>query len=712
MPVRAKQFHSICRGCHGGCSVKLMVRNGQLVRVMPSEKTPFNLGQMCIKGLAAPEIMYHPDRLRTPLKRTGKRGENKWQRIHWDTALDEIAERIELLRSSLGPETIAINQGTGRHHFMHVIRFANSLGTPNWFEPGMANCLLPRITVSHLTYGGFVTADYYGAAQPKTILFWGHNPLVTGPDGELAFPAKRALRGGSYGVAIDPRRSETAKRCKLWLPIRPGTDAALALAMIHYIIHEKLYDTDFVDRWTIGFEPLKKHVRPYTPSWAEQVTGVPAKDIAAVARRYALDKPSVIEWGVAIEQTPNALQTVHAIALLRGLTGNIDRPGGDIVGMNILRPYPVLRKHLDRRNAAKRIGGQEFKLLGGFRSAIPSAHITGVFNAMLSGKPYPIRALLVFGSNPLVTVANSQRVHQALAALDLLVVTDLFQTPTAAMADYILPAAYWPEVNQIVELPYVSENAAAAQQRVVQYAQCRQDEEIMIDLAGRLKLPNHEESLEDILNYRLEPLGIDFEELKTLRMVYPPHRYYKYKTHGFRTPSKKVELYSKPLQRMGYQPLPEYREPPESPISQPEMVGEFPLILTTGSRRKEYFHSENRQIASLRKRRPDPTAEIHPDTAAANAIRHGDWVEIASPRNKIRVKACLKEEIRKDVVNVEHGWWFPEKSPPDYGIWDANVNMLTSDQPPYDPAFGSYQLRGLLCRIRKIEGSEPSNILD
>jgi anaerobic selenocysteine-containing dehydrogenase len=369
-----------------------------------------------------------------PLKRMGNREGGRWREITWDRALDEIAGRMDSIRKESGPESIAINQGTGRHHFMHVIRFANSLGTPNWFEPGLANCLLPRITVSHLTYGGFVSADYYGTVQPKTILFWGHNPVITGPDGELGFPAKEALRKGSYGIAIDPRKSETARRCKIWLPICPGTDAALALAMIHVIMEENLYDPDFVAHWTIGFNRLKNHVLPFTPQWAEHVTGVSATDIVEVSRRYATEKPSVIEWGVAIEQTPNALQTVRSIALLRGLTGNIDCPGSDILGMNILRPYPVLRQCLNRETAQKRIGGQEFKLLGGFRSLIPSAHITGVFQAILTGKPYPVRAMLVFGSNPMVSVANPRMVYQALKQLELLVVTDLFMTPVAAMA--------------------------------------------------------------------------------------------------------------------------------------------------------------------------------------------------------------------------------------------------------------------------------------
>ena len=703
MSFKSKEgvFKSVCRICHGGCGALLSVRDGKLTKVRPDPDSPFNQGQMCVKGLATPEMMYHPSRLRTPLRRIGERGSNQWEEITWDRALSDIASKLDRIRSESGPESIALGQGTGRHHFMHVIRFANSLGTPNWYEPGLANCLLPRITVSHLTYGGFVVADYYGKVTPKTILFWGHNPVVSGADGELSFPVKRALKDGSFGIAVDPRRSETAKLCKMWLPIRPGTDAALALAMVHVIIREGIYDKDFVEKWTVGFNRLRDHVAHYTPAWAEAVSRIPAGEIVAAARRYALEKPSVLEWGVAIEHTPNSLQTARAIALLRGLTGNIDIPGGDILGMNIVRPYPVMRDQLPKGMIKKRIGSDQFNLLGGFRALIPSAHIPGLLKAMRTGDPYRIRALLIFGGNPMVTVANSREVYRSLLNLDLLVATDMFMTPTAALADYVLPAAFWPEINQIIELPFVAENAVLAQQKVVQTGLCRQDEEIMIDLARRLNLSGSHETLEEILDYKLEPLDLTFEGLKDKYMVFPPHEYRKFGEKGFRTSSKKVELYCRALERLGYDPMPTFKEPPESPVSQPGLSGKFPYVLTTGSRRREYFHSEHRQIKTLRKRRPDPTAEIHPATAGPHGIVNGDWIYVSSPRGRIKMKAVVTEDIQKDVINIDHGWWFPEMEGPDFGVWESNANLLTSNAPPYDPAFGSYQLRGLLCKIEK-----------
>ena len=694
-------FKSVCRICHGGCGALLFVQNGRLVKVKGDPDSPLNKGWMCIKGLTTPEIAYHPSRLKEPLRRKGFKGSDQWEEVSWDEVLDEIASRIDILRKESGPESIAIGQGTGRHHYMHVLRFANALGTPNWYEPGLAQCFLPRITVSYLTYGDFVVGDYYGDVQPRCILFWGHNPFVSNADGELSMGAKKALEEGALGVAIDPRRSETAKKCNFWLPIRPGTDAGLALAMIHVLIREKLYDKVFVEKWTVGFEKLKEHIGSFTPEWAESITWIPAADIVKAARIYATHKPGIIEWGVSIEQNINSLQTVRAIALLRGLTGNIDIPGADIIGMKILRTYPTLKEKLPREASKKRLGGDTYKLLGGWRALIPSAHIPSLFKAMRTDEPYKIRALLVFGNNPLVSVANSTEVYDALRKLELLVVSELFMTPTAALADYVLPAAFWPEVDQVIAYPLVAENVVMAQRKVIQVGQSRQDEWIMDELARRLNLPGSEQSFKDLMDYQLSSLNMDFQELKEKSYVYPPHQYKKFEKNGFRTPSKKVELYCKSLERMGYDPLPTYKEPPESPLQSPELIKGFPYILTTGSRRLEFFHSEHRQVKSLRRRRPDPLVEIHPKVAMNHHIHHGDWVIVSSPRGSIRLKAFVTEDIHPNVVNLDHGWWFPEKPGPDYGFLESNANVLTNNTPPYDPAFWSYPLRGLLCQIQK-----------
>lgn len=701
LSVEASIHKSICRICHGGCGALVHVAEGRVIKVTGDPSSPVSRGWMCIKGLRTPDIANHPDRLKVPLRRKAGRGSNQWEEISWETALDEITEKVACIKHEAGPEAIAIGQGTGRHHYLHVVRFANALGTPNWYEPGLAQCFIPRITVSNLTYGGFVVADYYGDIRPSCILFWGHNPLVTSADGELAIAVARAMKSGCKTIAVDPRKSETARKCGIWLPVRPGTDAALALAMLNVIITRGLYDREFVEQWTIGFDALRTHLAPFTPLWAEEITGIKSEEIVAAAVVYATNKPAVLDWGLGLEQNVNSLQTVRAIALLRAVTGNIDLPGGDILGMNVLKSYPVMKDKLPPDMSKKRLGSENFKLLAGWRAYMPSAHIPALFRAMREGDPYKIKGLLIFGNNTLLTVANPKNVYEGLKKLELLVVTDLFMTPTAALADYLLPAAFWPELEHLQGFPLVAENFATAQTKITKAGECRQDEWIIDELSRRLNLPGSDMTYRDIFDHQLSSLGISFDELLEKGYCYPPHEYKKYIEKGFKTPSGKIELYSSVLKRMGLDPLPTYKEPPESPLSAPELFKNFPFILITGSRKREFFHSEHRQVSSLRKYSPDPCADIHASVAEKLRIKNGDWVIVSSPRDEIRMKARITENILPSVINVEHGWWFPERAEEQYGVWDSNANLLTNDSPPYDPAFGSYQLRGLLCNIRK-----------
>jgi len=314
--------------------------------------------------------------------------------------------------------------------------------------------------------------------------------------------------------------------------------------------------------------------------------------------------------------------------------------------------------------------------------------------------------LLVFGGNPLTTVADSRAVKDALLNLDLLVVTELFMTPTAELADYVLPAAAWPEVNDLVAIPYMAEMSAMAQRAVSATPEARQDEWIMDEMARRLDLPGSDKNYLYLFDEQLSDLEYTFEGLAELGPIHFPKTYYSYRAKGFRTPSRKVELKCKALERLGYDALPTFLEPPNVQ----QVNDEYPLVLISGSRRLEYFHSEGRGLRSLRKRRPDPIAEMHTDTAAAYGIRDGDWVEIRTPRGRIRQKAHVSDGIHPRVVNADHGWWFPEEPGPDHGVWKSNANVLTSQEPPYDPAFGSYVLRGLPCVIAKASEDEETKL--
>lgn len=698
--MNKKVHKSNCFMCHGGCGVRVHIHDGKLIKIEGDPDSPLSKGTMCSKGLASLQHVYNADRLNYPMRRVGKRGEGKWERISWRETYDAIARRINEIKEKYGPEAIAIGHGTGRHPTQFIYRFANALGTPNRCCPGTAQCFLPRLAVSIVTFGDFLIADYYGSPHPNCIFVWGHNPAVTSPDGEIAAAFLRTLNQGAKLIVVDPRLSETAAKADIWLQIRPGSDDALALAILNTIINENLYDKEFVRSWTHGFGWLAERTKEFTPEWAEKVTWIPAEKIKEAARLFATSKPACIDWGVALEHTPNAIQTLRAVSLLPAITGNIDLPGGNIFGMHVLRPFPYLSEELPFEIAKKRLGSDRFKLLTNpDANPIPSAHTPTVFEAMRTGTPYPIKAFLIFTNNALLSYANSRKVFDALSKLDFLLVADLYMTPTAEFADVVLPAASWLECDAMWGYPYVADNVVLAQQKLIQIADRKSDEEIMTELARVLKLKTGTESPEEIYNYLLEPLGLSFTELKQKGFASVPFRYEKYKASGFRTPSGKIEIYSTIMEKLGYDPLPYYEEPPEGPFSTPALLEEYPIILTTGARSPVFFHSEYRQIQSLRKRHPDPVFDVNPKTAAEYNIRHGDWAWIETLRGRARFKSNLTHGIDPRVVNIQHGWWFPEKPGPEHGVWESNANILTSDMPPYDPAMGTYQLRALLCKI-------------
>ena len=432
------------------------------------------------------------------------------------------------------------------------------------------------------------------------------------------------------------------------------------------------------------------------------------RKIREAARVFAKIKPALMEWGVAIENTPNTIQTVRAVSIIPSITGNIDVPGGWIFGMHGLGLVPSNIDNLSPEQNAKRLGCEHYKMLCGEGAALPAAHIPTVLQAMRTGKPYPVKAFLIFGNITLATYGNSQVVYESLMKLDFMVNTDLFMTPTAELADIVLPVAHWPEINEVAGLPTIAGNIVLANVQAVRTHECRSDEEIFSALARRLNLDVGTETPEEVYDQQLATggTGVTFEELKEIGYYQVPMKYRKYETEGFKTPTGKLELYSTRLEEMGYDPLPYYEEPPESPVSTPEIANEYPLVLTTGGRNPFFFNSEHRQVESCRKGARQPIAEIHPDTASKPDIKDGDWMWIENSRRKIRQVAKVTKGIDPRVINTEFGWWFPEDPAPEYGIWKSNANVLTSNKPPYDPAMGTYQLRALLCKVSKVDEEE------
>jgi anaerobic selenocysteine-containing dehydrogenase len=436
---------SHCRMCHGGCGVLVYTKEGKAVKIAGDPDCPINHGTLCTKGLASLQLAYHPDRLTHPARRIGPKGSGRWERISWDEALDTIAERILFFKERYGAESIVPGYGTGRENEAVIYRFANLLGTPNVLTAGHF-CYGPRIATSIITCGTNPIVDY--ANDPRCIMVWGNNIVISNPDEYKGEPFSVALNKGAKLIAVDPRLTRIAARADVWLQLRPGTDAALALAMLNVIVTEELYDKEFVANHVHGWEAFVKRVRDYPPERVEEITWVPAEKIRQAARLFAAAKPAGIQWGVAIEQQINCADNDRLLMALMGITGNIDVPGGQV-----LFQQPRIRnvghfgahRMLPDTQREKRLGGNRFRLAGNFGIINPKC----VWDAIIEEKPYPVKMLFFISSNPLLTRANAKYVRQALEKVAFMAVSDFFITPTAELADIVLPAATWLEMDYI-----------------------------------------------------------------------------------------------------------------------------------------------------------------------------------------------------------------------------------------------------------------------
>jgi anaerobic selenocysteine-containing dehydrogenase len=703
---------SVCGLCTGSCGVLVTLKDGKAVEIQGDPESPPNRGDLCRIGLASLEYLYHPDRLKYPLKRTGQRGEGKWQQISWDEAFSVAAEALNKVRQEYGPEAVVMVHGSAKGPIdTHLVRLANAFGTPNVVCSDHV-CYVPRMLAAEFTFGFFPTAEY--GYPPACIISWGANPAETRPN--VYSGIRQALNKGAKLISIDPLETEVTKMADLWLQVRPGSDLALALAMINVIINEGLYDKDFVDKWTDGFDKLKVHVQDYPPEKLAEITWVPADLIAKAARLYATNSPGHIEWGNALDHQLNSFQIGRALSILMAITGNLGVPGGEIESRGsgfrygdiessetgILGRWShqlELRDNIPREKRQNKVGA-ELNMLADFRYVLPQS----VMKSILEGDPYYIRAAFVQGSNPLSSWPNIQKAYRAFKKLDFLAVSDMFMTPTAAIADVIFPAASYLEFDGI-QLP---PNGAIAQvqRKVAQINECRSDHEIINELAKRLGLGEYFwDNIDDFWDAILEPVGLTFREFKKISQFTgkekQPKQYKRYKQNGFKTPSAKVELYSSQLEGRGFDPLPVYYEPPEMPSSDPQLAREYPLLCTT-RKLSVYRHSGGRQIPSLRRSHPEPVIIIHPETASKLGIKDADWIYIETKRGRMKQKADLSTIVDPRVVVIDHAWWFPESGQAELFGWaDSNMNVLTDDKPPFNRELGSFTIRGLACKVYK-----------
>ncbi len=718
---------SYCGLCHPRCGTLLHIENGKVVKVTGDPDHPINKGNICERGRLMTDHLYHPDRLNYPLKRVGEKGEGKWERISWEQALDEVAEKLSKLRDEYGAETLTFTHGTKRTYHWDCRRFFNLFGSPN--TCGVHNiCMCPSYATEYATYGGMILAGEVSKA--KCVVMWGCGPSQSDPN--LLYPALlNAKKNGTKLIVIDPRYTSEAKKADLWLQIRPGTDLALMLGWIRFFIKEELYDKEFVSEWTVGFEELKEAVEEYTPEKVAEITDVPAELVVKAARMYVENSPAVIPFGLGLDkQGINSTQCARARAIIRAITGNLEVPGGEVFSLagdiGKIRDWTSLEANdfLPETQRKKQIGADKYPFFGfpGWERNVEAnaklpegymappeawhsnvAHSREVLDAIITGKPYPVKAAITLANNPLLAFPNTKQVFEALKALELYVVVDYYMTPSAAMADYVFPAASTVETS---ELWLSNTFCVACPQGVEPMYERRNSYDFYRGLGIRLGQEKQWpwESIEDVYDHCLEPVGLTFKQLSAQYGIFGKMEYQRYKKYGFGTPSGKVELKSSIFEELGADPLPKYKEPLWSPKND-EIAKEYPLILITGSRFMPMYHSEHRQIEKARKRVPDPLVSIHPETAERLELSEGDWAIISTPLGSIRQRVRITEDMDPGMVDVQHSWWFPEKSgklPELFGVFESNANILCPNDPEFcSPEIGSWPHTALMCRVEK-----------
>ena len=695
---------SACYSCTTCCEVLVFVEEatGKILRVEGDPESPISGGMLCAKGLASRDLVDNPGRLRHPLQRVGERGEGKWEPISWDQALDRIAGKLLACKEEYGPQGVAFLQGTIRGWSRIYTRLANAFGVVNHGAAGWAQCLWPRLVENAVTFGATYTevADF---ENTRCMLVWGTNPPSTWP--YRASQIMDARQRGVPLIVVDPYLSETAAKADIWLQLRPGTDTALALAMLHVIIAEGLYDRAFVEKWTVGFEKLEEHVKRYTPAWGEAVTRVPATLIEKAARLYAGTKPAAIYRCVALDEVHDSIQACRAVSLLAAVTGNIGVPGGNITvsqrGEISQNSHQFIKYGmLPADKIPLRSGFDKFSLLCDRISPVPTSHMPTLWETIATGKPYPVKAALIFGSNALVSYSNANRVREAMEKLEFIAVCDLFMTPTARMADIVLPASSWLERDNLISSFQVSSTYTIAQQKAVDLPEARSDVDIVCGLAKRLGLTDHFwNNSGELYDSLIAPTGLTFKEFKEEKRIFAPIVYRQYEKNGFNTPSGKVELYSSILEGQNCAPLPAYSASFEDPGTAPGTAPEYPLILTTGWRLPVFRHTENRENPLLREIHPRPGILIHPDTAGRLGIAEGDPVVVETAVGNATLFAVFTLGIHPDVVQATPGW-----------PGEANINRVI----PWDrfsEGMGSVPMRGVPCRVRKgsAESADPKD---
>ena len=735
-------------GCHPtGCGIKTYVNsNGELVRVEGDENHPITNGRLCVRCLTIRDYVYNPDRVLYPMKRAREdRGKNKWERITWDEAYDTIAEKVKYFKDKYGAESILVMGGTGREGGPMLPAYAHAcLGTPNaCYTQSGYSCYIPRVAGTTYVMGAtYPEMDYAGGLPgryddpmfklPELIVFWGKEPLPSNGDGLFGHAAIDMMRRGSKLMSIDPRVNWVSTRADWHLRLRPGTDAALGMAMLNVIIEEDLYDHDFVDKWCYGFEQLAERVKEMPAEKAAEICDLDANQIREAARVYAAAKPAQIAWGLAIDQKSNGVQAGHCIMALEAITGNIDVPGGQLIGdVNDGLELGFGWNNLGPELQSKILGIKEYPAYVGL---VLNAQCDMVLDALEAGddaKYYPFKMGVFEDTNFLAgtCAAQPKRWHDAMVKnLEWCFGIDVWMTPTIqATCEIFLPLSSTVEHDTVVYTHYgASPIMAGAVNKSITVGDCKGDCEIFYELGLRcmpINFEKYKDYYDFLADYRLA-YKKSFEELRE-EVVHQKTEmcgYYKYESGrlrpdgmpGFNTPTGRVELYSTMFRQLVEDPLPYYEEPQLSPVSTPEKMEEYPFVLTTGARTYCYFHSEGKQIPYLREINPDPLIEINPEDALKHGIADGQWVEVASPFGKCVLKAKVSQIVKPGVVHAQHGFWFPEKDPEEpslYEVWRSNINELIPHFMVGKLGFGA-PFKCLICSVKPVSENYDTDMME
>ncbi|MCP4962983.1 MAG: molybdopterin-dependent oxidoreductase [Actinomycetia bacterium] len=705
---------SMCGVCPAGCGVNVHLSDGRIETLTPLKGHP--LGEVCRRGRRAAEVVYSADRLLYPQRRVGERGEGRFEQISWEDAYEIWTDNLHQIARKHGPEAVCLYSGRGNFEFGLNEFFAPSntsessanavlfpFGSPNATGVGSLCYAAHGMIASQACFGTHIRDLVEDVEHADLIVVWGTNPATSAP-AEVR-QIQKARKRGARVVVIDHRRTETAKLARAeWVGVRPGTDGALALAMIHVLIEEGLYDRRFVRDWVHGFEELCDYVRDFPPERVEAITRVAADDIRRLAREIANAKGCSILTKSGLEFSNSGVHAVRSVWTLQALAGHLDQPGGKLFRMaDRLRLNRNLTEPL--ANTRPAIGADEFPLYHQVRN---EAHAASLPRAILDGDPYPVRSLIVSGASLLTSWPEPDRWRRVLAALDFLVVVNRFPTADTRFADLVLPATTMFEIESYM----IYDGHVQLRSRVIEpRGEARNDYLIFAELARRLGYghlwPQTEQAM---VEQALAGTGISRADLQDhpqgLPFPLPERRYGKYETGelrvdgqpGFETATGKFEANSGWLSTNGSEALPIYIEPHEGPMSTPEHTEEYPLVFNSGASTHWAFRSQHHNIPSLLARQPAPLVHLHPDDAGRRGIVDGADVMVITRRGRVPFTAHVTKNIVPGVVETNMGGGGPIGPE----VWQqANVNELT-DSRNHDTSSGFPVFRALLCEVEAV----------